>query len=154
MYCTTLGVRPCRDSVMSTSAALLRHGTLCTGHQLVIALNSSVKSSLRASSSAGDGRLHRRTNTCAQRSTNHSCRLHSRTNNCAHSSINHSCRLHSCTNTCAQSSTYNTCRLHRSTKTCSEQHKPQLQTVHTTTTTTIILRPSIRDYPAELLPEG
>jgi len=66
IYCTTLGVRPWRDNVISTSAALLRHGTLWVGHQLVMALNNSVKSSLRASSSAGDGRLHSRTNTCAQ----------------------------------------------------------------------------------------
>ena len=69
MYWTTLGVRPCLDNVISTSAALLRHGTLCTGHQLVIALNNSVKSSLRASSSAGDGRLHSRTNTCPHTTT-------------------------------------------------------------------------------------
>ena len=80
MYCTTLGVSPCRDNVISTSAALLRHGTLCGGHQLVMALNSNVKSSLRANSSAGDGRLHSRTSTCAQTLT-----ITSRcTNTCAH----------------------------------------------------------------------
>lgn len=63
MYCTTLGVNPWRDSVIKTSAALLRHATLCGGHQLVIALNSNVRSSLRASSSAGDAWLHSRTRT-------------------------------------------------------------------------------------------
>ena len=54
MYCTTFGVSPWRDKVMSTSAALFLHGTLCAGHQLVMAENSSVRSSFRANSSAGD----------------------------------------------------------------------------------------------------
>ena len=63
MYCTTLGVRPCRDSVIRTSAALFLHGTLWTGHQLVMAENSKVRSSFLANSSAGDEWLHSLTKT-------------------------------------------------------------------------------------------
>ena len=63
IYLTTLLVRPCRDSVMRTSAALFLHMALCWGHQLVIALNSKLRSSLRANSSAGEVWLHSRTST-------------------------------------------------------------------------------------------
>ena len=63
MYCTTLGVRPWRDSVISTSAALFLQGTLWTGHQLVIAENNRVRSSFLANSSAGEEWLHNLTNT-------------------------------------------------------------------------------------------
>ena len=63
IYCTTSELRPCRDSVINTSAALFLQGTLCGGHQLVMALNSSARSSLRASSSAGDVWPHKCTNT-------------------------------------------------------------------------------------------
>lgn len=52
MYVTTGGVRPCLERVMSTSAALFLHITLCGGHQEVIAVNSRVKSSFLANSSA------------------------------------------------------------------------------------------------------
>ena len=53
MYWTTFELRPCRDNVMRTSAALFLQGTLWGGHQLVMALKSRVRSSLSASSSAG-----------------------------------------------------------------------------------------------------
>ena len=63
MYWTTLGVKPWRESVISTSAALFLQGTLWTGHQLVMAENNSVRSSFLASSSAGEAWLHSLTNT-------------------------------------------------------------------------------------------
>jgi len=51
---------------MSTSAALFLHITLYCGHELVMAENSSVRSSLRASSSAGAVWLHNLTSTWIQ----------------------------------------------------------------------------------------
>ncbi|TNN72071.1 hypothetical protein EYF80_017648 [Liparis tanakae] len=54
MYLTTLTLRPCREMVVSTSPALLLQGRLWGGHQEVMALNSSCRSSFWASSSAGD----------------------------------------------------------------------------------------------------
>ena len=47
-----------------TSPALFLQMMLCVGHQLVIALNSRLRSSFLASSSAGDMWLDSRTNTC------------------------------------------------------------------------------------------
>ena len=47
-----------------TSPALFLHIMLCVGHQLVIALNSRLRSSFLANSSAGDTWLDSLTNTC------------------------------------------------------------------------------------------
>lgn len=58
MYLTTLTLRPCLEIVMSTSPALFLHGRLWGGHQDVMALKSSCRSSFCASSSAGDTKLH------------------------------------------------------------------------------------------------
>lgn len=59
MYLTTVGVSPCLESVISISAAHFLHIALWGGHQLVMALNSRLRSSFRASSSAGDVCLHK-----------------------------------------------------------------------------------------------
>lgn len=58
MYLTTLTLRPCREMVVSTSPALLLQGRLWGGHQEVMALKSSWRSSFWASSSAGDTNVH------------------------------------------------------------------------------------------------
>ena len=68
IYWTTFGVRPCLESVINTSAALFRQGTLWFGHQLVMAENSRVKSSFLASSSAGEEWLHSLTSTFTTKS--------------------------------------------------------------------------------------
>lgn len=64
MYLTTLTLRPCREMVVSTSPALLLQGRLWGGHQEVMALNSSCRSSFWASSSAGDTNVHSFTRIC------------------------------------------------------------------------------------------
>lgn len=64
MYPTTGGVKPCRDNVIKTSAALFLHIILYTGHHEVIAENSNDKSSFRANSSAGILWLHNLTSNC------------------------------------------------------------------------------------------
>lgn len=58
MYLTTLTLSPCREMVVSTSPALFLQGRLWGGHQEVMALKSSCRSSFWASSSAGDTKLH------------------------------------------------------------------------------------------------
>lgn len=57
MYLTTLTLRPCLEMVVSTSPALLLQGRLWGGHQEVMALKSSCRSSFWASSSAGDTKV-------------------------------------------------------------------------------------------------
>lgn len=64
MYLTTLTLSPCREMVVSTSPALLLQGRLWGGHQEVMALNSSCRSSFWASSSAGDTKVHSFTRIC------------------------------------------------------------------------------------------
>lgn len=58
MYLTTLTLRPYLEMVVSTSPALFLQGRLWGGHQEVMALKSSCRSSFWASSSAGDTKLH------------------------------------------------------------------------------------------------
>lgn len=64
MYLTTLTLRPCLEMVVSTSPALLLQGRLWGGHQEVMALKSSCRSSFWASSSAGDTNVQSFTRIC------------------------------------------------------------------------------------------
>lgn len=70
MYLTTLTLRPCREMVVSTSPALFLQGRLWGGHQEVMALKSSCRSSFWASSSAGDTKLHSFTKIWAEQTHN------------------------------------------------------------------------------------
>lgn len=77
MYLTTLTLRPCLEMVVSTSPALLLQGKLWGGHQEVMALNSSWRSSFWASSSAGDTNVQSFTRICKRREQKlYCCRKH------------------------------------------------------------------------------
>lgn len=67
IYLTTLTLRPCLEMVVSTSPALLLQGRLWGGHQEVMALNRSWRSSFWASSSAGDTNVQSFTRICKKR---------------------------------------------------------------------------------------
>lgn len=67
IYLTTLTLRPCLEMVVSTSPALLLQGRLWGGHQEVMALNRSWRSSFWASSSAGDTKVQSFTRICKKK---------------------------------------------------------------------------------------
>lgn len=67
IYLTTLTLRPCLEMVVSTSPALLLQGRLWGGHQEVMALNRSWRSSFWASSSAGDTNVQSFTRICKKK---------------------------------------------------------------------------------------
>lgn len=70
IYLTTLTLRPCLEMVVSTSPALLLQGRLWGGHQEVMALNRSWRSSFWASSSAGDTNVQSFTRICKKKREN------------------------------------------------------------------------------------